>query len=323
MSEVGDRQPDVSIVVVGHNSIDWLTRCLDALLSIPDRAMKEVIVVDSGSAPPLAPALASYRNRTRLVTLDGNAGFARACNVARRYITGRRILLLNPDAIIRPGAIDHLVRLLDEVPARGIVTGRLERPDGSLDPYSVLDQPTLWSEFCFATGLSTLRPNSSLYNPETMGGWRRDRERAVGAVTGCVLLMATDLWDEVGGFDPRFFMYGEDVDLSRRVRDRGYSPWFSPVTVATHAGGASSTTSRKTIMVLQGKATLAERSGGPARRALSQALLLAGVAVRAALARVRSGTAQHWADAWARRRDWRHGWPTEWSDVGVADDSGT
>nr|WP_162245556.1 glycosyltransferase family 2 protein [Modestobacter sp. Leaf380] len=295
------------MLVVGFGSPVWLTRCLEALVDAVDDST-EIILVDNGSEPPLTPVLERFSHRVTALRSEVNLGFGRACNAARAWANGDRILLLNPDAILREGALEALVAHLDADPTRGIVTGRLERPDGSLDPYSCLGAPTVWGEFCFATGLSTLMARSSVTNPEALGGWRRDSERDVGVVTGCVLLTSSELWDELGGFDPRYFMYGEDVDLSARASALGRRLSFVPTVVATHAGGASSTSGAKVVMVLRGKATLARRSPSAVRRAWSTSALRAGVLLRGALEQRRPAHERVWRAAWRARADWTDGW---------------
>jgi N-acetylglucosaminyl-diphospho-decaprenol L-rhamnosyltransferase len=304
----------VSVLVVGHGSPGWLAQCLAALVdAVPSTV--EVVVLDNASTPPLAPVLAPFADRVTALRSETNVGFGRACNLARRYATGELLLLLNPDALLRPGALDALVEHLDADPRRGIVTGRLQRPDGSLDPYSALGRPTLWSEFCFGTGISTAFPRAAWANTFDLHGWARDTERSVGVVSGCVLLVRAAVWDALGGFDPRYFMYGEDVDLSTRAAELGVDRAFRPVTVATHAGGASSSSAAKTVMVLRGKATLHRRHPSAARRAVSSLLLHTGVGLRAALEGRRPAADRVWRAAWRQRAQWRGGWPPVPADV--------
>jgi N-acetylglucosaminyl-diphospho-decaprenol L-rhamnosyltransferase len=312
-----ERRPDLmSVLVIGYNSADWLRRCLTSLLGdgAPSRPF-EVIVVDNDSNPPLAGEIGDLLSRVRMVTLQRNVGFANAVNVAASMANGERLLLLNPDTDVLPGALDALWDFLSDDPSRGIVGGRTLEPDGSLDPRSCWAQPTLWSQICFALLLPALRPRSALFNPEAMPGWERDTVREVGVVTGCLLLADAGLWDQLGGFDPDFFMYGEDVDLSRRARALGWHPAVTPDAAIVHAGGASSTTAAKTVMVLRGKATLYRKHGTPLTRPVSRVLLRTGVGVRAALERIRSRGREAdtavWGGAWQQRREWEQGWTAD------------
>lgn len=316
--------PDLSVLVVGYNAADWLRRCLDSL-AVQGRpsCSVEVVVVDNASAPPLADVLGDAASGARVVTLAANVGFGNAVNLARSLATGRRLLLLNPDAEATPGAIDHLMAFLDADPDRGVVGGRTDSPDGHIDPRNAFDQPTLWSQVCFATGLSTALPRSSRFNPEAIPAWGRDVERSVGVVTGCALLVSAEVFDRVGGFDPVFFMYGEDVDLCRRVIDAGHRPAVDPGAVFVHAFGASSTSVGKRIMVLRGKATLYRKHGSAWTRPVSRSLLLTGVALRAVLERLTRSADRGWTAAWQARGEWVDGWTAPPVPVRVAADTGS
>lgn len=301
--------PLTSIVVIGYNSPEWLARCLRSLSgSGRPRHAFEVIVVDNASDPPLADALEGRLDGVRLLTLDRNVGFGRACNLARRFARGRRLLLLNPDTEVRPGAVDALADLLEREPWRGLVGGRTLGLDGRVDPRSCLGQPSLWSQLCFALGLSTVFARSAVFDPESLGRWQRDSLRTVGAVTGCLLMVSTEVWDELEGFDPDFFMYGEDVDLARRAIAHGYRPSMTPAAAVVHAWGASSPSADRHVMVLRGKVTIARKKYGAIGYAVSRILLLTGALLRRSAERFlrRRGP---WASAWSRRSEWLAGWP--------------
>ena len=122
------------------------------------------------------------------------------------------------------GAIDKLVAFARRTPAAGIWGGRTLNADLSLNPMSVFGDQTLWSLFCRATGLTVAFRNSPLFNSEHYGGWARDSERDVEVVQGSFFLIPRRLWDELGGFDLSFVMYGEEADLCRRARARGAQP---------------------------------------------------------------------------------------------------
>ncbi len=300
---------DVTVVVVTYNAPEWTERCLTALLDTArPTATIDVVVVDNASGQQTRDVLAAFADRVQLVALDSNVGFGNACNLGAGRSRGRHVMLLNPDAVVHPGAVDTLVSFLAEQPQRGIVGGRTLRPDGRVDPSSCWGAPSLWSLFCFATGLSTVAKRNPLLDPESLGGWARDTVRSVPIVTGCLLLCSRSLWDELGGFDPDYFMYGEDADLCLRAAELGYSPAVTPDAVAVHAVGASSSTrTAKQVLLFRGKSTLLRKRWRGRRRSAGLGLLQAGVGARAAgeLATRRKGT---WRELWALRRDWVDGW---------------
>ena len=314
MSE-GTSPTDVSVVIVSHNGAEWLERCLEAITG-PGRpaGVSEVVVVDSGSGPEALELLERWSDRVDVVVAGVNVGFARGCNLGAARTTGRRVLLLNPDAVVRPGCVDALVRALDEHPHAGLVGGRTLRPDGTVDPSSCWGAPTLWSWFCFATGLSSALRGSRLFDPESLGRWQRDTPREVDVVTGCLLIAERATWDRLGGLDESYFMYGEDADLSLRAAAAGFRPRITPDAVALHAVGASSggnSSATKMRLLFTGKATLALRRWSPTRARTGIALLRAGVAVRALGEVVRRTPSPRWEPlvsepswtaAWSRTR---------------------
>ena len=319
----GSTQPDLSVLIVGYNAADWLRRCLDSLAQGGRPTCSyEVVLVDNASNPPLADVLGATAPEVRTVTLTENVGFGNAVNLARSKARGRLLLLLNPDAEATPGAIDHMVAFHDADRTRGIVGGRTDTPDGRIDDRNAFAQPTMWSQVCFASGLSTAFPRAPLTNPEAIPGWDRLTERRVGVVTGCALVVSTELFDRVGGFDPSFFMYGEDVDLCRRVIDLGHRPAVDPGAVFVHAFGASSTSHAKRVMVLRGKATLYRKYGNRASRPVSRLLMLSGVGLRAALERLTRSEGGGWSAAWQARHDWLDGWTSPPVPVTVGAESG-
>src|SRR5439155_23447727 len=123
--------------------------------------------------------------------------------------------------------------------------------------------------------------------PESLGRWQRDSVREVGVITGSLCLIPRVVWDELGGFDPVYFMYGEDTDLARRAAKRGYRPIVTPDATIVHAVGASSSTALdKSLLLMRGKATFVRHNWTGILKTWSLTMLLVGVALRAFLCRV-------------------------------------
>lgn len=308
---------DLSILMASYRTCALTRACLASLREHPASGEVEVIVVDNASGDGSAEMIRSEFPEVVLVVSEHNLGFARAVNLAAERAVGRFLLLLNPDTVVHDGSIDALVRYAERHPEGGLYGGRTLRPDGEVDPSSCWGRPTPWSLLCFGLGLSTLFRRSRILDPESLGRWQRDDERAVGVVTGCLLLVRRTLWDDLGGLDPRFFMYGEDVDLSLRAAAAGYEPCITSEATITHVVGASSSVrSSKVVMVLTGKATLVRKHWTGWRQRFGLAMLQLGVGLRALIAvvvttttRGRSGADQPWPDVWRARRAWVSGYP--------------
>ncbi|HMO10658.1 MAG TPA: glycosyltransferase family 2 protein, partial [Actinotalea sp.] len=164
-----DDAVDVSVIIVTYNGGEHIRRCLEALLGAGrPRASFEVVAVDNASEPSLVPLLREFLDEDSVVRLEENIGFARGCNLGADRARGRHVLLLNPDATVRPGTVDRLVEAADREPRAGVVGGRNMRPDGTNDPRSCGGLPSVWSAVCFATGLSTVLART-VFDPESLG----------------------------------------------------------------------------------------------------------------------------------------------------------
>jgi hypothetical protein len=224
---------NISIIVAARNARPYIERTLDELM----RAVHELIVVDCASVDGTAE-LVRGRAGVRLVELETNPGYGGALNQGVRLASGTFFLFMNADAWPRPGAIERLVKFADGDRSAGAVGPRLLNPDGSLQP-SVRGFPTLWrlaTEYFF---LRWLAPRSRLLNAFYGANFAHDSVREAEFLVGAVLLMRRQAFEEVGGFDPAFFMFNEEVDLCYRLRRAGWRVVFFPGAEFVHIGGAS------------------------------------------------------------------------------------
>ena len=312
------RHIDLSIPVVSYNTKTLTLACLDSIAAETRDVAYEVIVVDNASSDGSAEAIQSHPAVTRLIALEDNIGFARANNLAASEAEGALLLLLNPDTVVLGSAIDRLVAFARLCPNARIWGGRTLFADGSLNLASFWGRMTPWNLACRASGLTGVFPATTLFNGEAEGGDRRDRVRYVDIVSGAFLLIDRNLWQRLGGFDPQFFMYGEEADLCLRARAHGASPLVTPDATIVHYGGASERTREdKMVRLLSAKALLIQRHFAPGTRRLGLALnaawpltrflalAIAGVATGSATLRERAGV---WQRIWGRRGEWLGGY---------------
>jgi hypothetical protein len=301
--------PDVSILIVTYRCRDAARACLASLretVSVPH----EVVVLDNASGDGTVEMVRAEFPGVRLIASEENLGFALGCNRAAEAARGEYLLLLNPDTEAHEGAVANLLGFARAHPEHGLFGGRTLDPDGSVNPGSCWGAPTLWSLFCFATLLTSAFKRTRLFDPESLGGWKRDTVREVDIVTGCLLLAPRTLWEELGGFDTRFFMYGEDADLSLRAAALGYRPAITPDAVVTHEIGVSSAAREDKLMLLfRGKATLLRKHWCGLRLRLALGLLAAGLGLRSLLSRGRGRGPSPWTQVWRKRADWLAGYP--------------
>lgn len=307
---------DATILVVSFNTRELTLRCLESIQEKAGDLSYEVIVADNASRDGSAEAIAREFPGFGLLALEQNLGFGAANNLASLHARGRCIVLLNPDTEVQEGAIERVVSFIDERPGAGLAGGRTINEDGSLNPTSCWAAPGLWSVFCTAALLSTAFPRNALFDPTTMGRWARDTEREVDIISGCFVALGRDLWDELGGFDPVFFMYGEDVDLSLRARRLGYRPRINPEACVLHRGAASEPVKEDKLVRLLRAQRQVIRLHWPTWKVLPGLWMHSGgVALRAAIHRavelvpgLSSGAAARaWSHSWRRRREWLGG----------------
>ncbi len=314
-------RPLVSVVVVSYGTRALTLRALRLLHDSPTAVPYEVIVVDNASADGSAAAVRAAFPQARMIELANNIGFGRAVNVAAGVARGEWLLLLNPDTEPVGDPVSALVGYARAHPRHRVYAGRTLRPDGRDDGRSVFALPSLHGSLCFATGLSTVARRWSWSNPEELPRLNRREPAVVPAASGCLLLIEHRLFDALGGFTPDYFMYSEDADFCARAARLGATPALVPDARVRHRGGAASTGTGKLLMLLRGKATYL-RLRWPARRARTgRALLLAGVALRAALP---TGSSRApWRTAWQRRHDWLAGWPAPADETGARTTTGS
>lgn len=308
-------RPEVSVIIVNWNTRDLTLECLRSLYRETQSVSFEVILVDNGSVDGSAAAIAAEFPQVSLIAETDNHGFAKANNIAAAQARGRYLLLLNSDTVVLGGAVDKLIQFARSRPQARIWGGRTVFADGTLNPGSAWGRLTVWSAVCFALGLVRAFPNSRLFNPEGLGGWQRDTIRDVDIVSGCFFLIEAALWQELGGFDSRFFMYGEEADLCARARGLGARPATTPDATIVHYGGASTTHAPNMLVYLFGsKIGLARRHLRPPLSHLAQAAIVFAMAWRAfaygAAARLRgryAAAALMWGEGWRRRREWWRG----------------
>jgi GT2 family glycosyltransferase len=306
----------LSILIVNYNTREITLECLASLYAYPPSVRFEVILLDNASVDGSAEAIRAAYPQVNLIVSQENSGFAGGNNIAAQQAVGERLLLLNPDTLLFDGSLDALLAFAERTQARGIWGGRTLFGDHRLNPTSCWAEISLWSLFCSAFGLIWLFPRSTLFNPEAYGGWQRDSERDVDIVTGCFLMIDHSLWRQLKGFDPAFFMYGEEADLCIRARALGANPGISPTAQIIHLGGASEASQiEKMIKIMRGRITLMRKHWRPVPLGFGLLLYRIWAFLRLIGSRFFAGprdapgtSADKWRTIWRRRSEWLAGY---------------
>jgi N-acetylglucosaminyl-diphospho-decaprenol L-rhamnosyltransferase len=224
---------DLDVVVVTYSPGAALAEFLDTLEKATT-VRCAVVLADNGSTDGSVEAAAAERENVRLLTTGGNLGYGRAANAGAAIGHAEFVLVANPDISWQPGALDELLAVADQWPAAGSFGPLIQTPTGEIYP-SARELPSLQAGAGHAL-CGWWWPS----NPWTARYRREQHAPAVGAVgwlSGACLLMRRAAFEQIGGFDPSYFMYFEDVDLGERLGKLGWSNIYVPSAIVVHSGG--------------------------------------------------------------------------------------
>jgi N-acetylglucosaminyl-diphospho-decaprenol L-rhamnosyltransferase len=222
----------VTAVIVSYNSRGVIASALDSLRSAHESGiLAECLVIDNHSADATSDFVKREHAWCKFLQNRENLGFGRACNIGFACARTPYVLLLNPDATLAEIDLRRLVAFLESTPAAGVAAPAIREPNGDLQP---------------AGGLLTPR---GLLREAITGTVSDDRQPIIPGtapfrtnwVCGAVALLRTTMLDQLGGFDPRYFLYFEETDLWRRAQHAGWELWAVGEAVGTHVKAASAT----------------------------------------------------------------------------------
>jgi N-acetylglucosaminyl-diphospho-decaprenol L-rhamnosyltransferase len=222
----------VDVVVVSYNSEAHLRALVEPLSSAEGL---NVIVVDSASRDGTLASVEDLPITT--VALEQNRGFAHACNVGWRRGESPFVLFLNPDATIGVDDVDRLVAAVEK-PDVGAAAPRIVGPTGALE-YSLRRFPRLRTTYAQALFLHRFFPRAAWSDELVRAEDAYEQPSSPEWVSGACVLVRRRALEQIGGFDEGFFLYCEDIDLCKRLRDAGMDIRFVPKATAVHEGGAS------------------------------------------------------------------------------------
>ena len=254
-SKPSSSEPVISIIIVNYQSLEYLEKCLDHLAEAEIAGDLEIIVVNNSPGDGTAQKLAGNHPSVILVEPGENLGFGPACNQGFKRATGDLVLLLNPDAFIAPDAISLSARYMRDHPKVAVVGGQMLSEEGHWQP-SARCFPTVLDKFFMLTGLAARFRNNRFFGRMDLTWWDHSHPRKVDWVVGAFFMVRADVIKQVEGFDPRFFMYFEELDLCRRVIKKGMEVHYLPQVTVRHIGGASSLGAESLLRSPDGQLTL-------------------------------------------------------------------
>jgi N-acetylglucosaminyl-diphospho-decaprenol L-rhamnosyltransferase len=271
--------PDITVLVVNYNTVHLLDRMFKALRDAGANLRLQIIVVDNASSDGSVKFLREKFSDVEVIESTRNVGFGRANNLAIPHLRGRYVLLLNTDAFVSTDTLSKSLDFMEQHPKCGVMGVKLVGEDGALQP-SCRYFPTPWNVFLARTGLARFFPNVRLVDDMS---WNHNSIRECDWVPGCYYLIRREVIDRVGLFDPRYFLYCEEVDHCRAVKNDGWTVFFYPLTQVIHIGGESAkaegpiTASGRQISAIQVESELLYLRKHYGLGGLVQAILLATV----------------------------------------------
>ncbi len=245
---------DLAIVIVNYNVCDLLRRCLQRVYASEGELNFDVCVVDNDSNDGSVDMVQAEFPQVHVISNDVNVGYPAANNQGLRHlnvdaddpeIQPRYCLLLNPDTEVPENAFSFLVGYLEESPDVAVVGPKLVLFDGSLDLACRRAFPSPEVSAYRMIGFSRLFPNSPKFARYNMTYLPEDQLAEVDSVVGAFMMVRVDAVSQVGLMDERFWMYGEDLDWAKRMKDAGWRVIYNPGVEVLHVKRASSRQSER------------------------------------------------------------------------------
>nr|WP_076119164.1 glycosyltransferase family 2 protein [Paenibacillus odorifer] len=230
---------DVSILIVNYNTCRLTMDCLRSVYDSETNYSYEIILIDNNSRDESVEKISREFPGVMLIANNDNVGFARANNQGMEASSGRYVLLLNSDTVVRKDTLETMISFMDSRPDVGASGCKIILPDGSLDKACKRGFPTPSASFYYAFGFSKLFPDRPRFNGYQLGYLDPDLDYPIDCLVGAFMLLRRETIDQVGGLDEEFFMYGEDLDWCYRIKEAGWGIYYYPKTSIVHLKGGS------------------------------------------------------------------------------------
>ncbi|MBD0331141.1 MAG: glycosyltransferase [Chitinophagaceae bacterium] len=229
----------LSIIIVSYNVKFFLEQCLYSLRKATLGLEAEIIVVDNNSVDGSIEYLQTDFPEVEFISNEFNCGFAKACNIGLSQAAGKYVLFLNPDTIIAEDTLEKCISFFEQHVDAGAVGVKLIDGTGKFLKESKRSFPSPVTSLFKLFGLAELFPNSKKFSSYHLGHLSAHQNHEVDVLAGAFIMVRKDVLNIVGPFDELFFMYGEDIDLSYRIRKAGYKNYYIAESAVIHFKGES------------------------------------------------------------------------------------
>lgn len=228
---------ELSIIIINYNTKELTAQTVESVLRSTKELNYEILVVDNSSDE--RQLYESGQTRVKVIRSPDNKGFGHACNLGSQQAAGRYVLFLNSDTVMHEGTLEKSVAYLDAHRDIGALGVRTYLEDGTLDHGCKRGFPTPASALYYYLGMDKRHPESKKYGAYRQTFIDENQTSDVDAVSGAYMMIPREVLDEVGGFDESFFMYGEDLDLCYRIKEKGWRVVYFAEGSMTHLKGQS------------------------------------------------------------------------------------
>ncbi len=229
---------DLAIIIVNWRVRPLVEKCLNSILANSEGLDLQILLVDNDSCDGTPEMVAVEYPQVTMISLAHNIGFAKANNLALKQARARYYLLLNPDTEITPGFFSKAIEYMDKHPEVGIVGPKIINPDGS-NQLSVSRFPDLTSQIMVLLKLKNILVNNKFLAHYLFKDFDYNREQTVEQIMGAAMLLRPEIFQKIGNFDEKFFVWFEEVDLCRRAKKNKIDIRFVPSLSVIHYGGES------------------------------------------------------------------------------------
>jgi len=233
------KETTLSIIIVNYNVKEYLSQCLSSIYKSKVSFSYEIIVVDNNSSDGSVEFIQQNFPDVILLPLKENKGFGFGNNKGFELARGKYLLLLNPDTVLQEDTLEKMYEFMETHKDVGIAGCKVLNPDGTLQLACRRGFPTLWVAFTKLFGLQSLFPKSKLFARYNLTFLDPDEITLVDAISGSFMFVRREVYEQLGGFDVSFFMYGEDIDFSYRAKQAGWEVAYVPTTSIIHYKGES------------------------------------------------------------------------------------
>lgn len=231
-------KPQISIIIVNWKVRPLLEKCLDSILADTQNFSKEIFVVDNDSRDGTPEMIMADYHQVTMIALPRNRGFARANNLALKQSSGDYIFLLNPDTEIQPGFFKIILAYFESHPEVALLGPRILNSDLSQQA-SIRRLPNLISQLLVLFKLTKVWPNNKFLQKYLAVDFDYNREATVEQIMGATMIMPRKTYENIGLFDQRFFLWLEEVDYCKRIKDAGLVIKYLPTASLIHHSGIS------------------------------------------------------------------------------------